>query len=114
MEYPVPRRENPLFLFWRILWTFCFCTSVFALVVAFFSLNTGFTGMTPPILYIIYAMAAAVLFPLYTMPSYFAFRKGMEERKKLLLCNLFLGWTAVGYILCAVRVKKAPIKPAKK
>ena len=113
MEYPVPRKENPLFLFWKLLWTFSFCTSLFALVVAFFSLNTGFTGMTPPIIYIIYAMGTALLMPVYNLPSYYAYRKGMDKRKKLLLCNLLLGWTLAGYILCIVKVCKAPLKAGK-
>lgn len=113
MKYPVPRKENPLFLFWKLLWTFSFCTSLFALVVAFFSLNTGFTGMTPPIIYIVYALGAAVFLPLYTLPSYCAWRKGMEKRKKVLLCNLFLGWTLAGYILCAVWVGRTPLNSKK-
>ena len=103
----VPRKENPLFLCWRILWTFALCSSAFALVVAFFSLNTGFEGMTPPILYIIYALFTAAVFPLYTLPSYFAYRKRAQGRKKWLLLNLFLGWTLAGYIVCIVGVAKA-------
>lgn len=103
----VSRKENPLFLCWRILWTFALCSSAFALVVAFFSLNTGFEGMTPPILYIIYALLTAVVFPLYTLPSYYAYRKAAKGRKKWLLLNLFLGWTLVGYIACIIGVAKA-------
>ncbi len=106
MKYPVPRKENPVWLFWKILWTFCFCTGAFSVVVAFFSLNTGFAGMTPPAIYLLFMMVAAVAVPFYTAPSYCAYRKAMPDAKKILWCNLLLGWTLVGYILCAVRVDR--------
>jgi len=110
MEHPVPRKENPLYLFWKILWAFCFSTAMIAAMVAFFSLNTGFTGMTPPAVYLVVAVAVALVLPLYTLPSYFAFRKQMQKRKGLLWCNLLLGWTLVGYIICIVWVCKTGIR----
>lgn len=109
MNYPVPRKENPIYLFWKILWAFSFTTGAFSLVVAFFSLNTGFTGMTPPATYFVLVTAAAIVLPLYTLPAYCAYRKDMKGAKRILLCNLFLGWTLIGYILCAVRVAQYKI-----
>lgn len=106
MKYPVSRKENPIYLSWKILWAFCFCTGAFSVVVAFFSLNTGFTGMTPPAIYLLFMIAAAVVVPVYTAPSYCAYRKAMPQAKKLLLINLFFGWTVAAYIICAVKVDK--------
>lgn len=100
----LPRRENPVYLFWKILWSFSFATGVLALIVSFFSLNTGLTGMTPPMTYAVSVCTASVFFPVYLLPSYYAYRNRAANRKKLLLCNLFLGWTVVGYIVCAVKV----------
>ncbi len=109
MEYPVPRKENPIYLFWKILWAFCFSTAMIAAMVAFFSLNTGFTGMTPPAAYLVVMVASMVFFPIYTLPSYFAFRKAMKKRKTFLLVNLLLGWTILGYIACIVWVDRTKI-----
>ena len=106
MKYPVPRKENTVWLFWKILWTFCFCTGAFSVVVAFFSLNTGFTGMTPPAICLLFTVAAAVVLPLYTAPSYCAYRKAMPDAGKILLLNLLTGWTLAGYIICAVKVNQ--------
>lgn len=106
MKYPVPRKENPVYLFWKILWTFCFCTGAFSVVVAFFSLNTGFTGMTPPAVYLLFTVVAAVVLPIYTAPAYCAYRKAMPRAKGILWLNLLLGWTLVGYIICAVKVER--------
>ncbi len=108
-EYPVARKENPLYLFWKLLWAFCFSTGMIGAIVAFFSLNTGFTGMTPPATYMVLMLAAAVVLPLYTLPSYFAFRKAMKKRRAFLWCNLLLGWTFIGYIICIIWVDKTGI-----
>ncbi len=101
------RKENPVFHFWQILWAFSFSTGVFALIVSFFSLNTGLTGMTPPMLYALGVFFAAFALPIYTLPSYFAYRKRMKKSRLLLLCNLLLGWTVVGYIICVFKVRFA-------
>lgn len=104
MEY-LKRKENPIFLFWQILWSFSVATGVLALIVSFFSLNTGLTGMTPPMAYAVVVFSAAVILPIYLLPSYYAYRKRMKKARALLLCNLLLGWTVVGYIICVVKVR---------
>ena len=101
------RKENPIFLFWQILWSFAFSTGVLALIISFFSMNTGLTGMTPPMIYALLAFSSAIFCPIYTLPSFFAFRKRMQKRKTVLLCNLLLGWTVVGYIVCVFKVRFA-------
>lgn len=101
------RKENPVFLFWKILWSFAFSTGVLGLLISFFSLNTGLTGMTPPMLYSLCVFGAAAVLPLYMLPSYFAYRKRMQNARKMLLLNLLLGWTAVGYIVCIFKVRFA-------
>lgn len=101
------RKENPIFLFWKILWSFSFSTGILGLIVSFFSLNTGLTGMTPPMLYSLSVFAAAVVLPIYMIPSYFAYRKRMKNARKMLLFNLLLGWTVVGYIVCVFKVRFA-------
>ena len=103
------RKENPIFLFWKILWSFSFSTGILGLIVSFFSLNTGLTGMTPPMLYSLSVFAAAVVLPIYMMPSYFAYRKRMLNARKMLLLNLLLGWTVVGYIVCIFKVRFAKL-----
>ncbi len=103
------RKENPIFLFWKILWAFSFSTGILGLIVSFFSLNTGLTGMTPPMLYSLSVFAAAVVLPIYTIPSYFAYRKRMPNARKMLLLNLLLGWTVVGYIVCIFKVRFAKL-----
>lgn len=100
----LPCKENPVYLFWKILWAFSFSTGVLALIISFFSLNTGLTGMTPPMAYAVAVFFAALFLPIYTLPSYFAYRKHMGRAGRLLVCNLLLGWTLVGYIICAVKV----------
>ncbi len=104
----LPRKENPIYLFWKILWSFSFSTGVLGLIVSFFSLNTGLTGLTPPMLYSLTVFGAAVFLPIYLMPSYFAYRKRMEKKRKILLCNVLLGWTVVAYIICIFKVRFAP------
>ncbi len=101
------RKENPIFLFWKILWSFSFSTGILGLIVSFFSLNTGLTGMTPPMLYSLSVFSAAVALPIYMLPSYFAYRKRMPNARKMLLLNLLLGWTVVGYIVCVFKVRFA-------
>ena len=101
------RKENPIFLFWKILWSFSFSTGILGLIVSFFSLNTGLTGMTPPMLYSLSVFAAAVVLPIYMMPSYFAYRKRMPNARKMLILNLLLGWTVVGYVVCVFKVRFA-------
>ncbi len=108
------RKQNPIFHFWQILWAFSFSTGVLALIVSFFSLNTGLTGMTPPMTYALTVFFAAVALPIYTLPSYFAYRKGMKGERKLLIWNLLLGWTVVGYVVCIFRVTRVePVTPDK-
>ena len=101
------RKENPVFHFWQILWAFSFSTGILALIISFFSLNTGLTGMTPPMTYALSVFFAAIVLPLYMLPSYFAYRKRMAGERRLLLCNLLLGWTVVGYIVCIFKVRFA-------
>lgn len=105
MEY-CKRKDNPIYSFWKILWAFSFSTGIMALIISFFSLTTGFEGMTPPLTYALIVFALAIALPLYSLPAFFAHRKRMEKRKSLTLCNFFLGWTLIGYILCAVSVAK--------
>lgn len=99
------RKENPIFLFWQILWSFSAATGVLALAISFFSLNTGLTGMTPPMAYAVVVFSAAIFLPIYLLPAYFAYRKRMKKARALLLCNLLLGWTVVAYIACACKVR---------
>lgn len=101
------RKENPIFLFWKILWSFSFSTGILGLIVSFFSLNTGLTGMTPPMLYSLSVFAAAVVLPIYMLPSYFSYRKRMPNARKMLILNLLLGWTVVGYVVCVFKVRFA-------
>ena len=88
MEKYLPAKENPIFLFWKILWSFSFSTGILGLIVSFFSLNTGLTGMTPPMIYTLVVFAAAVILPIYTLPAYFAYRKRLADARKWLLINL--------------------------
>lgn len=103
----LPYKENPVYLFWKILWAFSFSTGVLALIISFFSLNTGLTGMTPPMAYAVLVFFAAIFLPAYTLPSFFAYRKRLHNARRLLACNLLLGWTLVGYIVCAVKVNNS-------
>lgn len=102
---PLKRKENPIFLFWQILWSFSVATGILALIISFFSLNTGLTGMTPPMAYAIIVFTAAWFLPIYLLPSYYAYRKRMKNARRILLCNLLLGWTIAAYIVCAVKVR---------
>lgn len=103
----ITRKENSVYLFWQILWAFSVSTGILALIISFFSLNTGLTGMSPPMGYAITVFSAAVILPIYTLPAFFAFRKQMKKKKQILLCNLLLGWTVVGYIVCVFKVRFA-------
>ncbi len=105
MEKYLPAKENPIFLFWRILWSFSFSTGLLGVLISFFSLNTGLTGMTPPMIYSLSVFAAAVALPIYMLPAYFAYRKRIKTAKKYLLLNLLLGWTVVGYIVLVFKVR---------
>ena len=107
MKKHLPAKENPVFLFWKILWSFCFSTGLFGLVVSFFSLNTGLTGLTPPMIYSLTAFAATVAVPLYTLPAFFAYRKRLKNAKRWLWLNLALGWTVVGYFVCVFKIRFA-------
>ncbi len=107
MEKYLPAKENPIFLFWKILWSFSFSTGILGLIVSFFSLNTGLTGMTPPMIYTLSVFAAAVVLPIYMLPSYFAYRKRLKQARKWLWLNLLLGWTVVGYVICAFKIRFA-------
>ncbi len=106
----LPRKENPIFHFWKILWTLSFVTIVMSIIVGFFSLNTGYTGMTPAACCLVVAAVMAVFLPIYTLPSYYAFRKRLPQRRGLLICNLLLGWSLIGYIIVAVKVGKAKME----
>ncbi len=101
----LPRRENPVYLFWKILWSFSVSTGILALIISFFSLNTGLTGMTPPMAYAVVVFGAALFLPIYLLPAFFAYRNKKKNARTLLLCNLLLGWTVVGYFICAVKSK---------
>ncbi len=102
----IPNKENSIYLCWRVVWTLGFSILLLGCLVAFFSLNTGFTGMTPPAIVALCGAAAIPAVPLYTLPAYFAYRKEMPDRRKLLWVNLLLGWTVVGYIACAIWCRK--------
>ena len=102
----IPRKENNIYLFWKILWAFCGSTGLLALVIGFFSLNTGMTGLTPPLTYAVMAFLLAVFLPVYILPSYFAYRMQLAKRRRILWVNLLLGWTLVGYISSAIYVSR--------
>ena len=103
----LPNKENNVYLGWRVVWTISVCAIIIGLVVSFFSLNTGFTGMTPPMIVVVAAAIAIAAVPLYTLPAFFAYRKAMDGRKKLLWVDLLLGWTIIGYIACIVWCAKS-------
>ncbi len=98
-------KENPICSFWKILWAFAIATGGMALVVSFFSLNTGLEGMSPPFGYATFIFSLAALMPLYTLPAFFAHRKRMKKRKGLTAWNLLAGWTVIGYIICVIYVR---------
>ncbi|MBQ7090014.1 MAG: superinfection immunity protein [Clostridia bacterium] len=103
----LPNRENRIYLGWRIVWTVCVCAVIIGLVVSFFSLNTGFEGMTPPMTVAVGAAISIAGIPLYTLPAFFAYRKEHPARRALLWVNLLLGWTVAGYIACIVWCAKS-------
>ena len=103
----LPRKQNPVYQFWKLLWSFSVSTGVLALIISFFSMNTGLTGMAPPFVYALVIFAAAVVLPIYMLPSFFAYRCRVKNARALLLWNLFFGWTVVGYFLCAFKVSRA-------
>ena len=99
----LPRKENPVYLFWKLLWSFSVSTGILALIISFFSMNTGLTGMSLPFVYAMVIFGAAVVLPIYTLPSFFAYRRRLKNARALLLWNLFLGWTVVGYLVCIAK-----------
>ena len=103
----IPNKENSVYQGWRVVWVLGVCAALLGVLIGFFSLNTGYEGLTPPAIMAIIGMVAIPAVPLYTLPAYFAYRKGLASKKKYLWANLLLGWTVVGYILCAVRCGKA-------
>ena len=40
--------------------------------------------------------------PLYFLPSIVAFMRGHVNRRAILILNLFLGWTAIGWLVVMV------------
>ena len=76
-----------------------------AFVISFFSLNTGFEGMNPPFWYAVFIFSLALLMPLYSLPAYFAHRKQLKARRAVTAWNLLMGWSLIGYIICAVYVR---------
>lgn len=98
-------KENPICNFWKILWAFAFSTGTIALIVSFFSLNTGLEGMSPPFGYATFIFGLAAIMPIYTLPAYFAHRKRSPKRKGVTLWNLLAGWTVIGYIICVIYVR---------
>ncbi len=101
----IPRKENNIYLIWKICWAFAASTGILALIISFFSLNTGFSGMTPPLTYAVVVFFLAAFLPLYLLPAYFAYRKQLEKKRLVFGLNLLLGWTVVGYIACAFYVR---------
>ena len=104
MEY-LPAKENPICNLWKILWAIAVSTGIMAFIISFFSLNTGFEGMNPPFWYGVFIFGLAILMPLYSLPAFFAHRKRMKARRSVAAWNLLLGWTLIGYVICAVYVR---------
>ena len=96
-------KENPIFQFWKLLWVFAPATAFLALIIGFFSLNTGMTGFLPPFSYAASVMIAAVFLPIYMLPAYYAYRWNQPKKRRLLWLNLLLGWTLVGYLICFIK-----------
>ncbi len=94
------RKMNPIYQFWRVWWAFCGTTGLLALLIGFFSLNTGLRGLTPPLCYASAAFLSMMVLPLYTFPSYWAYRHQKSKKRRLLWINVLLGWTLIGYIFC--------------
>lgn len=103
----ISNKENSIYLGWRVVWTIAFCVILLGALISFFSLNTGLEGMTPPAIAVICGAISIPAVPLYTLPAYFAYRKEMPARKRLLWLNLLLGWTVAGYIACIVWCAKS-------
>ncbi|MBQ6824072.1 MAG: superinfection immunity protein [Clostridia bacterium] len=106
MEY-LNYKENPIYLFWKLLWAFSVSTGILAVIISFFSMNTGLTGAGPAMVYALTVFGAAVVLPIYTLPAFFAYRNRMKKARVLLLCNLLLGWTVIGYIVCIAKIRPA-------
>lgn len=53
----------------------------------------------------------AFLFGLYMLPTLIAFARGHHQRIAILLLNLFLGWTALGWIAALVWCATAKQQP---
>lgn len=104
MEY-LSRKENPICHLWQILWAIALSTGIMALVISFFSLNTGFEGMNPPFWYAVFIFGLAILMPLYSLPAFFAHRKQMKARRAITFWNLVAGWTLIGYVICVIYVR---------
>lgn len=102
----IPRKENSIYLFWKMLWVFAAVTSFLALIIGFFSLNTGLTGFMPPFSYAASILLTAVFLPIYMLPAYFAYKWQQPTKKKILWLNLLLGWTIVGYVACFLKATK--------
>ena len=47
-------------------------------------------------------VASIVGFLLYFLPSFVAFNRGHHNRKAILVLNLFLGWSGLGWIIALI------------
>jgi uncharacterized membrane protein YqaE (UPF0057 family) len=56
-------------------------------------------------------VSAVVLLAIYLVPAYVASRRGHHQRQAILVLNLLLGWTALGWIAALVWAMTAVQKP---
>ena len=50
--------------------------------------------------YLLWGSLLVFLIVLYFPPTFFAYRNKVRARRWILLCNVFLGWTIVGWLVC--------------
>ena len=54
-------------------------------------------------------------FPVYFLPAYIAGKREHPERRKILLWNLLLGWTVIGWMVTMILAARgsgiAPVNP---
>lgn len=52
--------------------------------------------------WLIVILVAVILLAVYFIPTFIAFVRGHDHRMVILLLNLFLGWTAIGWIFALI------------
>jgi hypothetical protein len=43
-----------------------------------------------------------LLVPIYFVPSYIAFKKSKKQKTAIIVLNIFLGWTFLGWVVALV------------